>query len=188
MRFPCKARLMVIWAIVLLGANALAPTPGLCVAGTSANSEYQVKAAFLFNFARFVEWPARKFPQQDSPLIVGLVGADPFQGMLEEAIQDRRVNERRLVVRHITSNAELRKCHLLFVSRSERDRLGPILSEVRGENVLTVGETDKFVTRGGIINFVMIDNNVRFQINERAAKHAGLKISSKLLQLAVTDQ
>jgi hypothetical protein len=147
--------------------------------------EYQTKAAFLFNFAKFVDWPPHKFTEPDSPLIIGVVGTDPFGGLLEEAAQDKRINDRTVMVRHIESMEELRKCHIIFICRSEVSRLAPILWEVRGDNVLTVGETDKFISRGGMINFVMIGDTVRFQINDAAARHAGLKISSKLQQLAV---
>jgi hypothetical protein len=152
---------------------------------SQAGMEYQTKAAFLFNFAKFVDWPSRKFTQPDSPLIIGVVGSDPFGGLLEEQVQDQRINDRTVIVCHIDSMQELRKCHILFVCRSEAERLSPILAEVRGDNVLTVGETDKFITRGGMINFVMVGNTVHFQINDSAAKHAGLKISSKLSSLAL---
>lgn len=152
---------------------------------SQSGMEYQVKAAFLFNFAKFVVWPPHKFTQPDSPLIIGVVGTDPFGGLLEEAVQDNRINDRTVIVRHVDSMQELRKCHIVFVSRSEAERLGPILSEVRGDNVLTVGETEKFISRGGMINFVMLGNTVRFQINDSAARHAGLKISSKLASLAL---
>jgi hypothetical protein len=147
--------------------------------------EYQIKAAFLFNFATFVDWPSRKFTEPDSPLIIGIVGSDPFGGLLEEQVGDQRINDRTVIVRHIQSMEELRKCHMIFVCRSEEDRLGPILSEVRGDNVLTVGETDKFISRGGMINFVVMDGSVHFEINDSAARHAGLKISSKLANLAL---
>lgn len=150
-----------------------------------AGMEYQIKAAFLFHFAQFVDWPARKFTEPDSPLIIGIVGADPFGGLLEEAVQDKQILDHTVVVRHIDSMQELRKCHIIFVCRSEADRLAPILAEVRGDNVLTVGETDQFISRGGMINFVMVGDTVRFQINDSAARHAGLKISSKLSSLAL---
>ncbi len=166
---------------IVLAALALGPS------GRAENPtalEYQVKAGFLFNFAKFIEWPPEKFPQSDSPLIIGVVGADPFGGILEEAVGDKTINNRRMVVKHVPIGDELKKCHLLFISGSEKDRLGAILAEVKGSNVLTVGETDKFLSRNGIINFVMVDNKVRFEINEAAASHAGLKISSKLLALA----
>jgi hypothetical protein len=149
------------------------------------STEYQVKAAFLFKFAKFVEWPAHKFIEPDSPLIIGVVGADPFGGQLEEAVQDQRFNDRTVLICHVQTMEELRKCHILFVCRSESSRIAPILSEVRWDNVLTVGDSEKFSSHGGIINFVMVDNTVRFQINNAAARRAGLKISSKLLQLSV---
>ena len=150
-----------------------------------AGSEYQTKAAFLFNFAKFVDWPAHKFSQPDSPLIIGIIGTDPFGGLLDEAVQDQTINDRNVVIRHIESMEELRKCHIIFISRSESERLGPILSDVRGDNVLTVGEADNFISRGGMINFVMVGSSVRFQINDAAARHAGLKISSKLSNIAL---
>ncbi|MGA3170188.1 MAG: YfiR family protein [Chthoniobacteraceae bacterium] len=146
---------------------------------------YQTEAAFICNFAKFVDWPAHKFTEPDSPLVIGIVGTDPFGGLLEEAAEDKRINERTVTVVHIESMQELRKCHILYVSRSEDDRLGSILSEVHGDNVLTVGDSERFIARGGMINFVTVGNAVRFQINDAAARHAGLKISSKLQQLAV---
>jgi hypothetical protein len=147
--------------------------------------EYQVKAAFLFNFAKFIDWPSRKFTEPDSPLIIGVVGSDPFGGLLEEQVQGHPINDRTVIVRHIQTMEELRKCHIIFVCNSEEERLGAILSEVRGDNVLTVGETDKFISRGGMINFVVMDGSVHFEINDSAARHAGLKISSKLSNLAL---
>jgi len=147
--------------------------------------EYQTKAEFLFSFAKFVDWPAHKFTEPDSPLVIGIVGADPFGGLLEEAVQDQRIIDHPVIIRHIDSMEELRKCHILFISRSESSRLGAILAEVRGDNVLTVGEFDNFISRGGIINFVMVDDNVRFQINDSGARRAGLKIKSLLLEKGV---
>jgi len=153
-----------------------------------AGMEYQVKAGFLFNFAKFVDWPPHKFNQPDSPLIIGIVGDDPFGSLLEEAVQDKQINDRSVLVQHIDTMEELRKCHIIFVCRSESDRLGPILAEVRGDNVLTVGETDKFISKGGMINFVMVGDKVRFEINNSAAKHAGLKISSQLSSVALPEE
>jgi hypothetical protein len=145
-------------------------------------AEYQTKAEFLFSFAKFVDWPQHKFTEPDSPLVIGIVGEDPFGGLLEEAVQDQRINDRTVVVKHVEDIEELRKCHIIFICRSvEGSRLGSILAQVRGDNVLTVGESDGFISRGGIINFVMDGNRVRFEINDSGAKHAGLKISSQLL-------
>jgi hypothetical protein len=150
----------------------------------SQGGQYQTKAEFLFDFAKFIDWPSRKFPA-DSPLVIGIVGADPFGGLLEEAAQDGHVNGRTVVVRHVEAMEEMRKCHIIFVCRSEASRLGPILSEVRGDNVLTVGESDNFISRGGMINFVMVGNRLRFEINNKEARHAGLKISAMLASEAV---
>jgi hypothetical protein len=112
------------------------------------SDQYQTEAAFLFNFAKFVEWPPHKFTQPDSPLIIGVVGTDPFGGLLEEAVQDQRINDRTVMIRHIESKEELGKCEILFVCRSESDRLGPILDEVHGDNVLTATATDSCRTAG----------------------------------------
>jgi len=183
-RFPRVC--MVLAAVFLLfgtpTGRAVADVDGDDTAGTH---EYQTKAEFLFSFAKFIDWPPHKFTQPDSPLVIGIVGTDPFGGLLEEAVQDKRINDHTVTIRHVEAMEELRKCHIIFVSRSEASRLGPILSEVRGDNVLTVGESDKFISRGGMINFVMIGNTVRFEINDKEARHAGLKISSKLSSLAV---
>ena len=183
-RFTRSGTLFGITILLLIAPIALAfadPEDSYSRAG----QEYQDKAAFLCKFAKFVEWPSHKFTQPDSPLIIGVVGADPFGALLEEAAQDNRINDRTVTVRHVESMEELRKCHIIFVCRSESSRLGPILSEVRGDNVLTVGESDQFASRGGMINFIMVGGAVRFQINDSAARHAGIKISSKLQILAV---
>ncbi|SRR5581483_8423923 len=174
------------WILAAFFFIAFIASRGCFAAETT--DEYQKKAECLFNFAKFVQWPAHKFSQPDAPFILGVIGTDPFRGLLEEAVQDQRINDHVVVVKHITSMEEMRKCHLIFVSRSESARLGPILAQVRGENVLTVGETDKFLSRGGIINFVSIDNAVRFEISESAAHHAGLKISSRLMMLGIASR
>ena len=184
-RFIHACALFASAFLLLIAPMAWASADSDADGGAQEGLEYQTKARFLFNFAKFVDWPAHKFTQPDSPLIIGIVGTDPFGGLLEETAQDTMVNDRAVTVRHLASMEELRKCHIIFVCRSETSRLGPILAEVRGDNVLTVGETDKFTSRGGMINFVMVNNAVRFQINDAAARHAGLKISSKLQQLAV---
>jgi len=147
--------------------------------------EYQKKAEFIASFTRFVDWPARKFAQPDSPFVIGVWGTDTITSLLQEAIQGRPIKGRPAVIKHLTSKQELRACHVLFISRSERDRLGPILGEVRRENVLTVGECDNFLSRGGVVNFVTIGSEIRFQISTDAANREKLSFSSRLLQLAV---
>jgi len=146
--------------------------------------EYQKKAEFITSFTRFIEWPERKFLQPDSPFVIGVYGSDAITTLLQEALQERQIKGRGVVVKHLVNKEELRACHVLFVSRSERDRLGPILGEVRRENVLTVGECENFLSKGGVINFLTIAGAVRFQISPDAAAREKLTISSKLLQLS----
>jgi hypothetical protein len=146
--------------------------------------EFQKKAEFINSFTQFVDWPARKFVQPDSPVVIGVYGTDNISTLLQESFQGRLINGRPAVIQHFLNKQELRACHVLFISRSERDRLGPILAEVRRENVLTVGECDNFLGKGGIINFVIVDGQVRFQISTEAAAREKLVVSSKLLRLA----
>jgi hypothetical protein len=150
-----------------------------------AQGEFQKKAEFINSFTRFVDWPARKFAQSDSPFVIGVYGTDAISSLLQESIQDRKIKGRPVVIKHLLNKEELRACHVLFISRSERERMGPILGEVRRENVLTVGESDNFLGKGGVINFVIVGGQVRFQINIDAAAREKLNVSSKLLQLAV---
>jgi hypothetical protein len=162
----------------------------LSVAGAHAQSptdlqEFQKKAEFINGFTRFIDWPARKFAQPDSPFVIGVYGTDNLSALLQESIQNRQIKGRPAVIKHLFNKEELRACHVLFISRSERDRLGPILGEVRRENVLTVGECDNFLGKGGVINFVTVGGQLHFQISSEAASREKLLVSSKLLQLAV---
>lgn len=150
-------------------------------------SEFQIKAERICSFARFVEWPSRKFVSPDSPFVIGVFGTDAISDFLREALQNRRIKDRTVVIKHILAKEELSGCHVLFVSRSERDRLSSVLGAVRREGVLTVGETDNFLDRGGIINLVNIGGTIRFQVNLSAARRERLTISSKLLQLAIPE-
>ena len=145
--------------------------------------EYQVKAAFLFNFAKFVEWPTEAFSDPNAPLVITVFGEDPFNGSLE-AVKGKLVNNRKLTIRRVKDIQDIGKSNVLFVSPSARKELARILEALQGQNVLTVGEDGVFTQCGGIINFVKEDNRVRFEVNVTAAERAGLKISSRLLALA----
>jgi hypothetical protein len=146
--------------------------------------EYQVKAAFIFNFTKFVEWPASAFTNAKSALCIGVLGDNPFGTDLEKLAQYKSVDERPLVVRACRNLQEATNCHILFISASEKDRLPEIFKALRGLAVLTVSETDGFTDAGGMVNFVAEGKKIRFQINDTNARGAGLKISSKLLSLA----
>ncbi len=146
--------------------------------------EYQLKAAFLYNFAKFIEWPPNTLGEEGSPIVVCVVGKDPFGAVLDQAILYQTVQGRPMTVRRGEKLSELRRCHILFISSSEKKRLPEIFQALARANVLTVGEAERFVQLGGIINFVVEENKVRFEINVDNADRAGLKISSQLLRLA----
>lgn len=147
------------------------------------SNEYQIKAAFLYNFAKFIDWPAEAFASGGAPLVIGVVGTDPFGSALDQAINGKNVAGRQLIVRRLKWGQNLRACHILFISSSERQHLPQIIQSLRGTSVLTVGDVGGFTQQGGIINFTLEASKVRFEINTRGADQAGLKVSSKLLQL-----
>jgi len=153
-------------------------------ADTSSPGEYQVKAAFLYNFAKFVEWPTEAFPATNTAIILCILGEDPFGIDLEQAVKGKTANGKELTIRRIKEVQELKICHILFISSSEKKRLSQILEVTKNSSILTVGEMDRFAKLGGIINFVIEENKVRFEINVDVAEQAGLKINSKLLKLA----
>jgi YfiR/HmsC-like len=147
-------------------------------------AEYQVKAAFLFNFAKFIDWPPGAFATTTSPFTICILGADPFGTDLDDSLRGKTVAYRSIVIRRCQSEAETRGCQILFVSRSQSRRISEILQGLHGMNVLVVGESDGFAAEGGAIEFILQQDHVRFRINPEAATRAGLMISSKLLALA----
>jgi hypothetical protein len=149
-------------------------------------NEYQVKAAFLYNFVKFIEWPSDAFNDGSNSFVIGVIGDDPFGGALDQSVSGKSVNGRQLSVRRLQWGQDLRACHILFISSSERNRLAQIFASLRGASVLTVSDMGQFIQQGGIINFILEASRVRFEINATAAGQARLKISSKLLSLAKT--
>jgi hypothetical protein len=156
-------------------------------AQTAPSPEYQVKAVFLFNLAQFVEWPPRAFPDAQSPLVIGVLGEDPFGGYLDETLRGEKVNNRPLLLQRHRRAAEIKTCHVLFISRSETDRLDQILSSLKGRSILTVSDIDDFINRGGMIRLVTERNKIRLRIGLDAVRAANLKVSSKLLRLAQSE-
>jgi hypothetical protein len=174
--------------ISFLGLNLLGLLLLMGGHGRAQNSqptEYQIKAAFIFNFAKFIEWPPQAFTMATSPIVIGVLGEDPFHEDLQKTIRGKTVDDHPLVVKALGSQTEATNCHILFISTSEKPRLAQILESVKTFSVLTVGEMDHFTESGGMIRFVQEGTKVRFQINNETATAAGLKISSKLLNLAV---
>jgi uncharacterized protein DUF4154 len=170
-------------SLAILGVLALA-AGGPVHADRLVTSEYAVKAAFLYNFAKFVEWPAGTFRQSPGAVTFCVVGQDPFAGELERVIAGKTVAGRPVAIRYLAQLGGVESCQILFVSSAERLRFEQILAVAR-RGVLTVGENEAFARAGGIINFTVSDSRVRFQIDQGAAERAGLTISSRLLELAV---
>jgi hypothetical protein len=168
---------------VRLAVVALAAAGVHADAQGSVTDEYQVKAAFLYNFAKFVEWPSGT-PGSSSPIAICVLGQNPFGRVLEDTVSGKTVDGKTFVVRRISEVKAAALCQILFVSSSERIRYGAILTELRTGHVLTVGESDGFIEEGGIINLKLDSGKVQIQINTNAAEQAGVRISSKLLSLA----
>jgi hypothetical protein len=145
--------------------------------------EHKVKAAFLYKFTKFIEWPANVFKDAGDPIMLCILGSDPFGDALN-SLKDKTVGGRKIAVR-ISSNPEsVNGCHIIFISESEREILPTVLNAVKNQHALTVGDMQGFADAGGIINFFLSDNNVRFEINVDVAQREGLTISSQLLKLA----
>ncbi len=164
------ALLLLLPAAVVVGADVHAP-------------EYAVKAAFLYNFAKFVEWPPDA-ARNAQTFRICLVGDDPFGSLLTDTVAGKTVQDRPIEIAHPESAPELGQCHMAFISRSQVRQLPRLLAGLAGANTLTVGETEEFARDGGMITFHVEENKVRFEINAEAAQRAGLRISSQLLKLA----
>ena len=156
----------------------------LALFGQFRPNEYQVKAAFLYNFGKFVGWPAGSSGQGES-FSVCIIGQDPFGKVLDSTVSGETVGGRAVVPKRISRLQDITGCRILFISGSEESRLGNILGAVDKAAILTVSDIAGFADRGGMIQFVVKDNSVRFQIDLRSAENAGLTVSSELLKLAV---
>ena len=152
-------------------------------AARAQKKEYQVKAAFLLNFAQFVDWPEAAFAEKDAPLCIGVLGDDPFGPALDEAVDGESIRNHKLTVRRARRIEDLTNCQLVFVSTSEKKGVQDILAKFHSHPVVTVSEAAGFAEQGGTINFYREQNRVRFEINAGSALESGLKISSQLLRL-----
>jgi hypothetical protein len=168
----------------LLLAALLALAAALPIRAQAPPTEYQVKAVFLFNFSQFVDWPPAAFADGRSPLVIGVLGRDPFGAMLDEIVSGETVNGRPLAVRRYESVEQVEACHILFIDRSRDPQLDADLAALKGRSILTVGDFDGFARRGGIVRFATVGNKIRLRVNLAAAQQAKLTISSKLLRPA----
>lgn len=166
-----------VWWVMCLDVFAAAPP------------EYKVKAQLLVNFAACATWPGKTFQDTNAPVIVGIVGKDPFEGFLDAAVEANsraRRPGRALVIRKVIAESEMRECHILFFASSERRRWRDVRQRLKGEPILTVGEMDDFLEDGGVINFMLKGQLVRFDISVDSAKAARLTLDARLLSVADT--
>jgi hypothetical protein len=145
--------------------------------------EYGVKLAFIYNLAKFVEWPSSTYRSSNAPLVICIVGVDPFDPDLEDELRGRNVDGHPVQIRRLKAGDEIGACQLVFIPLTAKDQAAGIVAGLRGSSTLTVGEDEGFATRGGIINFALEGNRVHLEANPHAARRAGLRISSKLLNI-----
>jgi hypothetical protein len=159
-------------------------SPAALMAQEKEANANQVKAAFIVKIAQYVEWPETAFANADAPVVIGILGRDPFGPDFDEALSGQRLRGRVFSIQRYQEPPDEGRCHLLFISRSESNRLRSIFSRFATRPVLTIGDVDRFSQQGGIINFIQEEGKIRFEINVDACKRANLRISSKLLQVS----
>jgi hypothetical protein len=153
-------------------------------AQAAPDREHRIKAVFLYNFAQFVAWPDSAFRGKHDSLVVGVLGEDPFDAYLDEVVRGEKVEGRPIAVRRFRRAGDIGACHVLFISASESRRLDAVMADLGDKSILTVGESDSFIQRGGMVRFVTESGKIRLQINLEAVQKARLSVSAKLLRLA----
>lgn len=181
---PRKAPWMVLPALLLLIVLFFPTLLGPLRAAPHEVSEYQVKAAFLYNFVKFVEWPGAISGSIHDPIVIGVLGPDPFGPVLDQTFAYKRVRGRRFELRRYRTVEELELCQVLFISSALERDWSKMLAVVRDAPVMTVSDGDGFVKSGGMIELLLENNRIRFDINLNEGKRSGLKISAQLLQVA----
>lgn len=173
-------------AVVQAGLLLLLLGTSLAGATEKATKEDRIKAAFLYNFTKFVEWPPARFADATSPIVIGVMGENAFSEELAKTVKDRKVNGREILVRSIATAAEVAAVHVLFIGEASGKSADEVRQALQIAAVLSVGESAEFAAAGGIIRFVVEGDKVGFAINQEASDRAGLKLSSQLLKLATT--
>jgi hypothetical protein len=170
-------------AVLFLAAGLALPGWAGSDEPAASSTEYELKAAFLYHFAQFVEWPPEAFPDTSAPFVIVVAGNDRFREVLAHTVENKMIQGRKLSVRAWNKNQDGPRCQMLFISGAS-GAVKEILQETKGSGVLTIGDIEGFTQQGGMINFIIADDRVRFDINHRTAESARLRISSKLLALA----
>lgn len=168
-------RILTTLLIILMAGSAVVQAQG--------RGEYQIKAAYLYNFAKFVEWPSAAFSEPSDPFRICILGDSPFDPDIERALSGRRIQNHAVRVIYPDNTAQCRKCHVLYVSPSESGHMKAIVADLHSSAVLTVADTPGFINAGGMIRFFVEEDSVRFEMNPLPANQSGLKVSSKLLVL-----
>lgn len=168
-------RAVLVLALALARGAAATSAPGM---------EYQVKAVFLYNFTQFVDWPAEAFAAPDAPLVIGILGQDPFENYLDDVVRGEKAGGHPIVVKRFRDIESARDCQLLFVGGEESRRPQAVAAALKDRTILTVGDSEDFSKRGGMIDFVTRQGKIRLQINVGMVRAANLAVSSKLLRLA----
>jgi len=171
------------WLALLAGATALLQP---AAARAEATPEYKIKAVYLFNIVRFVKWPTNAFSAPDSPLVIGILGDNPFGNELQKLMDGKLVGRRAIVVKHAATAADAKACHAVFIPASEQANLLLHLATLRNAPVLTIGESAEFLDDGGMIEFFVEQQKVRFNINQAQADTEGVQLDSQLLNRANT--
>ena len=156
--------------------NSLAASPTF--------NEYQVKAVFLYNFTQFVEWPTNAFDSEQSPIVIGILGKDPFGQQLDDLVKGEVVKNRKIEIKRYNDVKDVGGCHMLFISSSEKNHLDQILTPLKGKSILTIGDYDGFARQGGIIRLLPKNDKITLMVNVDSAKEANITISSKILRNA----
>ena len=170
-------------AFLLLALAAALAWPADIRAQSAQQREYEIKAAYLYNFINYIDWPADALPPVGGTITIGIVGENPF-GPALDPLNGKQIKGRTLAVKQVATAKDLEQCQIVFICTSEKNRLSEIFGQLKESKVLTVSEIDGFAAQGGVINFISERNKVRFEINPDAAKRLGLTISSELLKLA----
>jgi hypothetical protein len=170
-----KASLLAIATCLLVPVNAFS---------LEEATEYEIKAAYLYNFAKFIEWPATAFPQPNTPMRLCIFDDGAVELSVTQTLKQKVVSGHPVVVSHVVTAEEGRSCHILFITSTHNRQIELLLGQLSQTSVLTVGEVHGFIQKGGIINFVSENGHVRFEVNDKAADQGGLHISSRLLTVA----
>lgn len=174
----CWKALLIVFLLSIISELAQAQTPP---------TEYEVKAAFIYNFAKFVEWPPNSFTSLTDPLRICVLGNSPVGADLQNIVADKRIGSRPLLVRH-AEISDIKGCHVLFIGLTESYPVQQALQAAQRTSVLTIGDMAGFLDRGGMINFIFDQSRIRFEVNLKASQGARLQLSSKLLNLAKSVQ